>query len=211
MDLQAFVEGAVIGFGVAAPVGQIGILCIRRTLAEGPVVGIASGVGAATADLAYGLVAAFGLTLVSNFIQSPAVQVGVRLFGGLFLCYLAVQIFRSVFVDEATATPSRNLGGAYLSTFALTITNPATIVLYTSVFASLKVVPGDYGRAALIAAGIFAGSMLWWVILSLVVGWLRTRFTRQMIRAVNIVSGLVLFGIGAWAILSLLSAPPASG
>lgn len=205
MELVGFLQGAVIGFGIAAPVGQIGILCIRRTLAEGRSVGIASGAGAATADLFYGLVAAFGLTLISNFIQSPTVQLVVRLFGGLYLCYLAVTILRSVPNPEVTNAPARNLWGAYASTFVLTITNPATIVLYTGVFASLKVATGDYGTAFLVALGVFSGSLVWWVFLSLVVGWLRTRVNAKMLRAINVVSGVVLLGIGVMAILSLFS------
>jgi threonine/homoserine/homoserine lactone efflux protein len=205
VELQAFLQGAVVGFGIAAPVGQIGILCIRRTLAEGRTVGIASGAGAATADLFYGLVAAFGLTLISNFIESPAVQVVVRLFGGLYLCFLAVTILRSVPSSEAANAPARNLFGAYASTFVLTITNPATIVLYTGVFATLNVATGDYGTALLVALGVFSGSLVWWVFLSLVVGWLRTRVNAPMLRAINVVSGLVLLGIGLFAILSLFA------
>src|SRR5688572_17178584 len=95
INMDGFLRGALIGFSIAAPVGQIGILCIRRTLAEGRIVGLVSGAGAATADLFYGFVAAFGITLISGFIQHPVVQVIVKLFGGLFLLYIGYSIFRS--------------------------------------------------------------------------------------------------------------------
>ena len=202
--MDGFLRGALIGFSIAAPVGQIGILCIRRTLAEGRVVGLVSGAGAATADLFYGFVAAFGITLISGFIQHPVVQIIVKLFGGLFLCYLGYSIFRSTPAAEANSqVATRNLAGAYFSTFALTITNPATIVLYSSVFATLSVTQGDYWLAALIVLGVFSGSMLWWVILSLGVGYLRTRVTSQMLRWINMASGLVLVVIGLLALVNL--------
>ena len=202
--MDGFLRGALIGFSIAAPVGQIGILCIRRTLAEGRVVGLVSGAGAATADLFYGFVAAFGITLISGFIQHPVVQIIVKLFGGLFLCYLGYSIFRSTPAAEANSqVATRNLAGAYFSTFALTITNPATIVLYSSVFATLSVTQGDYWVAALIVLGVFSGSMLWWVILSLGVGYLRTRVTSQMLRWINMASGLVLVVIGLLALVNL--------
>ncbi|MBX3064165.1 MAG: LysE family translocator [Anaerolineae bacterium] len=207
MDAGVFFRGLAIGFSIAAPVGQIGILCIRRTLAEGRAIGLASGFGAATADLFYGTVAAFGLTFISDFIQAPTVQLLVKLIGGLFLCYLGIRIFRSTPADEAaTAKRSSSLFGAYASTFALTITNPATIVLYTGVFAALNVATGDYGSAALIVAGVFAGSMLWWVILSSGVTLLRTRLNGQMLRVVNVVSGLILIAFGVAALISLFAA-----
>jgi threonine/homoserine/homoserine lactone efflux protein len=204
--MEGFLRGALIGFSIAAPVGQIGILCIRRTLAEGRVVGLVSGAGAATADLFYGFVAAFGITLISGFIQHPVVQLIVRLFGGLFLLYIGYSIFRSKpTADTKAEVPARNLTGAYFSTFALTITNPATIILYTSVFATLSVTQGDYGLAAMIVLGVFSGSMLWWVILSLGVGYLRTYMTAQYLRWINMLSGLVLVVIGLLALVNLIT------
>jgi threonine/homoserine/homoserine lactone efflux protein len=203
--MDGFLRGALIGFSIAAPVGQIGILCIRRTLAEGRVVGLVSGAGAATADLFYGFVAAFGITLISGFIQHPVVQLIVKLFGGLFLLYIGYTIFRSTPAAEAKSeVATRNLAGAYFSTFALTITNPATIILYTGVFANLSVTQGDYWLAALIVLGVFSGSMLWWVILSIGVGYLRTRVTPQMLRVINMASGVVLVAIGLLALVNLL-------
>jgi threonine/homoserine/homoserine lactone efflux protein len=210
VDVGVFFRGLVIGFSVAAPVGQIGILCIRRTLAEGRAIGLASGAGAATADLFYGCVAAFGLTFISDFIQSSAAQIVVRLLGGLFLCYLGIKIFRTAPPPDTTVKRTSSLWGAYASTFALTITNPATIVLYTGVFAALNVATGDYGSASLIVLGVFIGSLLWWVILSNGVTLLRSRLTAPMLRAVNIISGLILIGFGVAAIFSLFSMDAAS-
>jgi len=62
-----FLKGLIIGLSLAIPVGPIGLLCIRRTLARGRISGFFSGLGAATADGMYGAVAGFGLTFVSRF------------------------------------------------------------------------------------------------------------------------------------------------
>ncbi len=93
MDDPLFFRGLVIGFSIAAPVGPIGVLCIRRTLANGKISGLVSGLGAATADALYGCVAGFGLTFISSLLIDQ--QMWLRLFGGLFLCYLGVKTLLS--------------------------------------------------------------------------------------------------------------------
>src|SRR5881409_981452 len=135
MDQRFFVRGVAIGFSIAAPVGPIGVLCIRRTLAEGRLCGFASGLGAATADAVYGCVAGFGLTAVSNLLVSQ--QTWLRLIGGLFLCYLGVKSFFAGPAQTAAAPKSGALAGAYASTFLLTLTNPMTILSFAAVFAGL--------------------------------------------------------------------------
>ena len=91
MEFNFFLRGMIIGFSIAAPVGPIGILCIRRTLAEGPTSGLVSGLGAATADAIYGFIAGFGLTVISNLLIRQ--QIWLRLLGGGFLCYLGMKTF----------------------------------------------------------------------------------------------------------------------
>src|SRR5690242_12963975 len=139
MDTGMLLRGLIIGFSIAAPVGPIGVLCIRRTLAQGRAVGLASGLGAATADAVYGAVAGFGLAVLPSFLVSQGAW--LRLFGGLFLCWLGYQTFRATPAsNEAPAgEPEARSGkpglfGAYVSTFLLTITNPATILSFTAIF-----------------------------------------------------------------------------
>src|SRR5688572_6978734 len=126
-------KGLAIGFCIAAPVGPIGVLCIRRSLAEGTLIGLATGLGAATADAAYGCVAAFGLTAISDFLVGQKFWLG--LLGGIFLCYLGVRTF---FTKPAPGMESRlqavsGLGSAYVSTLFLTLTNPMTILSFVAV------------------------------------------------------------------------------
>jgi len=204
MDLSYLLRGVAIGFSIAAPVGPIGVLCIRRTLAEGRAAGLLSGLGAATADAIYGVVAAFGLTYISSTLIGY--QSWIRLLGGLFLCYLGVRTF----VSKPAENPAHLRGGSllrdYASTFFLTLTNPMTIISFAAVFAGLGIgsATGDYAAATLLVLGVFAGSAAWWLILSGGVSLFRSKFTPRALGWVNKVAGMVILGFGALAILSLL-------
>lgn len=131
--LSVFLRGLLIGFSIAAPVGPIGLLCIRRTVADGRMVGFVSGLGAATADAFYGAVAGFGLTVVSGALVHG--QTPLRLVGGAFLCYLGVRTFLARPAQTAAVAGRRGLLGAYASTLALTLTNPSTILSFVAIFA----------------------------------------------------------------------------
>jgi threonine/homoserine/homoserine lactone efflux protein len=201
-------KGILIGFSIAAPVGPIGVLCIRRTLAGGRLLGLFSGLGAATADAFYGCVAGFGLTFISTFLVDQ--QVWLRLVGGLFLCYLGIRTLLARPAEAATAADSAGLLSAYASTLFLTLTNPVTILAFAAIFAGLGVATGggDYGAAGALVAGVFVGSAAWWLILSGGVSLLRARLTPAWLRWVNRLSGLVIIGFGVAALVSLAFHPP---
>lgn len=198
----------IIGVSIAAPVGPIGVLCIRRTLAHGRKIGLLSGLGAATADMVYGLGAAFGLALLTAFLLHPIVALALRLIGGAFLVYLGVTTFRSRPADpndttnEPEAPPSA--WGAYLSTFGLTITNPATILAFVAIFAGLGAgsMAESTTAAWVMVAGVTVGSALWWLTITGVVAVMRERVGPRFMRGVNVVSGLVLVGFGLLAMSS---------
>lgn len=137
VDLAFLIKGVIIGFSIAAPVGPIGVLCIRRTLAEGRLSGFLSGLGAATADATYGIIAGFGLTSIANFLIGQ--QLWLRLIGGLFLCYLGIKTFKTTTLDETISSKKQGLLGNYFSAFLLTITNPMTIISFAAVFAGLGI------------------------------------------------------------------------
>src|SRR5438477_9482083 len=165
MTSQFFFKGLVLGFAIAAPVGPIGVLCIRRSLADGQAAGLATGLGAATADTLYGCVAAFGLTAVSDYLLKQRLWLG--LIGGLFLCYLGVRTFLTKTSESPAVANRSGLAGAYFSTFLLTVTNPMTILSFVAVFAGLGLATSsNYLSAALLVAGVFVGSGLWWLLLS---------------------------------------------
>jgi threonine/homoserine/homoserine lactone efflux protein len=199
--MALFLKGLLIGFAIAAPVGPIGVLCIRRTLTNGRWNGFLSGLGAATADMLYGAVAAFGLAVVrDNLVRQ---QFWLRLIGGLFLLYLGLRTFLTRPAEKAAIQDNKlGLLSAYLSTFALTLTNPATIISFTVIFAGLRLVEstGDYS-ALFVVAGVFLGSASWWLTLSSVVGIFRQRFTAAWMLWVNRLAGTVIFGFGLTALL----------
>ena len=206
MDMSALswlARGLVLGFAIAAPVGPIGVLCIRRTLADGWLTGLLTGLGAATADGLYGGVAAFGLTAVSGALVAQ--QGIIRVVGGALLCYLGI---RTLLAKPAAATTSahdkRGLAGAYLSTVGLTLANPATILSFAAVFAGLGLVGAARSVAApaLLTAGVALGSACWWLLLTSGVSLLRTRLTPEALRWVNRLSGALLLGFGLLALVS---------
>jgi predicted secreted hydrolase/threonine/homoserine/homoserine lactone efflux protein len=210
LDIGFLLRGLIIGFSIAAPIGPIGVLCIRRTLAEGRASGFVSGLGAATADAIYGCIAGFGLTFISDALVGQ--QMWIRLVGGLFLCYLGIKSFLAQPSEEAASARGGGLvgayGSAYGSIFFLTITNPMTILAFVAVFAGLGLASEseNYGSAGVLVMGVFLGSAAWWLLLSLIAGALRARFDRRALRWVNRISGLIITVFGLLALASLLLA-----
>ena len=195
-------RGTLLGFAIAAPVGPIGVLVIRRTLAAGPLTGLISGLGAATADAGYGLVAVLGLAAVTRPLVAHADL--LRLAGGVFLCAFGL---RTLLARPAGPVPPAAAAGrmwsAYPSTLALTITNPLTILSFAAAFAGLGVVAAAQrgaGAGLILVCAVFFGSALWWTLLSGGVGLLRGSLGTAVLRAVNWVSGLLLVGFGLMAV-----------
>jgi threonine/homoserine/homoserine lactone efflux protein len=210
MDASFFLRGILLGFSIAAPVGPIGVLCIRRTLERGWAAGFVSGLGAATADGFYGAVAGFGLTIVISFLTG--VQLWLRLAGGIFLVYLGIVAFRKAAplpARQSAAAPG-GLAGAYGSTLLLTLSNPATILSFLTIFAGVGVAGSAQSIQAAVSlvAGVFCGSALWWLLLSSLVGWLGARLGPRVLLWVNRVAGILLAGFG---LAILISAIPGVG
>ncbi|MBB4313709.1 LysE family translocator [Roseospira marina] len=192
-------KGLVIGFAIAAPVGPVGVLCIRRALADGRVAAFVAGLGAAVADTFYGAVAALGLTLVTDFLTDH--QTPLSLVGGLFLLYLGWNTIRAPSDTNVEAETHNGLLRDFLSTFLITLTNPATILAFMAVFASITAVQISNPMsldAGLLIVGVFVGSAAWWGLLSAVTGSVRSRFSPRWLVWLNKGSGvvLVLFGLG---------------
>ena len=202
MEVSYLLRGIAIGFAIAAPVGPIGILCIRRTLARGPAFGLVSGLGAATADAIYGCIAGFGLTFVSRLLIDQ--QSWLRLIGGVFLCYLGVRIFLDKPAEHA-ATTGRYSGllGAYASTLFLTLTNPVTIVAFAAVFAGVGIgsTTSNYASAVALVLGVFTGSSSWWLLLSTVTSFIRTRLGSKVLIVFHRLSGVMVIGMGLIALV----------
>jgi threonine/homoserine/homoserine lactone efflux protein len=204
VDVSFLLSGLIIGLSVAAPVGPIGVLCIRRTLNEGRLHGFISGLGAATADAFYGSIAGFGLTFISNYLVSQ--QVWLRLIGGGFLLYLGIKTMLTKPAEKAISAKESGFVGDYTSTLLLTLTNPTTIISFVAIFAGLGLVgtSRDYLSAGILVLGVFIGSALWWFILSSAINLLRRKINNLGLIWVNRISGAIITNFGLFALFSLV-------
>jgi len=199
-----FLRGLIIGFCIAAPVGPISILCVQRTINHGRLYGLVSGLGAATADMFYGAVAALGVAAVARFLVSQ--QLWLRLVGGLLVLAMGIRTLWSLPRAAQVAVPGGGLVGAYLSTLLLTIANPMTIISFAAVFSGLGLTAGASDRPAAVALllGVLTGSALWWLILSGLAARMRSRLQLRHMRWLNVAAGMVLAGFGAVMLWSAL-------
>jgi len=198
-----FLKGLAFGFVLAATVGPMWVLCFRRTVAYGARTGFVSGMGIAVADGLYGAVAAFGLTAVSGLLLQHSFWIG--LVGGAFLVTLGTKTLLSKPGASGDTAKPASLAQAFLSTFALTLANPPTLLAFAAIFVGLGLgANADYALAATIVAGVFLGSAAWWVVLVAGAGALRGRLGPRLLRAINIFSGLTILGFAAWQFAQLL-------
>ena len=188
-------KGLMAGLAIAVPVGPVNVLCASRTLSKGRLSGLMSGLGAATADALYGGIAGFSITFLIEFLERE--EFWIRVIGGLLLVSIGVMYFRKPAQEVDSRDEDSSPHSDFSSTLLLTLTNPTTVLSFVAVLAGL----GMGGQRAwwltfLLVGGIFAGSMLWWVILVLLVNRFRDRFDRQAMRWMNRIAGLAIGGFG---------------
>jgi len=203
MTMGFFVTGLIIGFVVAVPVGPIGLLCINRAISGRPAYGLFSGLGVATADAIAGGIAVLGLTLVSDFLIAQ--QAWLHFIAGVFLCYVGLRTFSARPAGKTASAQEGSLTSAYASTFFLTFTNPVTILSFVAIYAGWGVenLSGDYLSAALLTSGVFVGSALWWIILSVALMGYGPEFAPPGLRWVHRISGVIITGFGLVVLLDL--------
>lgn len=205
MLLWLLLKGMLVGLIIAVPAGPVGVLCIRRTIFHGRLAGFMSGLGAATADAVFGIIAGFGLTVVSDWLLDY--QNMLRLTGAAFLLLIGLAAFNA---DPLAGTQSQRdpegLFADFVSTFALTITNPITILAFLAIFAGIGFTGTEatLGRAAILVLGVWLGSLLWWAALAGGAGMLRPSFRRDHLVWINRGSGGILVFSGAGLLASVL-------
>jgi threonine/homoserine/homoserine lactone efflux protein len=199
--------GLLVGLSIAAPLGPVNVLCIRRTLTGGFVLGLVSGCGAALADTFYGVVATFGIRVVAGFLLSH--ETLLRLAAGLTLCVLGARSLRAQVDWTQPGTGAHGLVSAFVSTFLLTLTNPLILLTIAAVSAALGLAAEelDGKAAATVVLGVFSGSLLWWLVLIGGVRLVRDRFHERTLRRVYRGSGglLLLAGVALLASLAFSS------
>jgi len=194
-------KGLMAGLAIAVPVGPVNVMCASRTLTRGKLAGFMSGLGAATADALYGGIAAFSITFVIQFLQRQ--EFWIRVIGGLLLLGIGVMYFRKPGQAAIQRETTRDVHSDYVSTLLLTMTNPTTVLSFLAVLAGLGMAEHrESWLTFLLVAGIFCGSMLWWVILVLVVNRFRDRFDQHAMTWMNRIAGIA---IGAFGMLSLVT------
>lgn len=202
MLLGLLLKGVLVGIVIAVPVGPVGVLCIRRTLLQGSLAGFVSGLGAATADATFGIIAGFGLTFIADLLLDY--RGWLRLAGAGFLIVFGVRALVFEPREAARSVPdAESLLADYASTFALTITNPITILVFLAIFAAIGFT-GDrasFVGACVLVLGVWLGSLLWWAGLAGGANWLRRSFDRRHLVWINrgsggilLLSGLALLG-----------------
>lgn len=199
-----FLKGFGIGFGIAAAVGPISLLCIRSTLTQGQIAGLAIGLGAAIADAVYGMIAAFGLTFVSEALLAH--QSLLRFFGGLFLIYLGLKSFFAQSDLQAATLQKKGLFNTVIGTFFLTMANPLTIIMFLAIFTSLgfDTENTNYVAASLLVLSVFIGALTWWIILTSFLKLFHAKMNQRVLRIINMGSGILIATFGVLSILSIL-------
>jgi threonine/homoserine/homoserine lactone efflux protein len=199
-NIWMLVKGAGIGFAVAAPVGPIGMVCIRTTLERGRVAGFAAGLGAAVADAIYGAIGVLGVTAISGVIEAQ--RVWLELGGGIFVILFGIHLgLTKPNIQNGNEEIPISLWADFMKTLVLTLANPSTILTFMAIFAG---VPG--AAASSMAAvpatvlGVLLGSAAWWLLLSQGVGVIRHRFSERALKWMNWAAGILLVAFGVYTL-----------
>jgi threonine/homoserine/homoserine lactone efflux protein len=200
MDAWLFWKALSTGLAVAAPVGPMSLLCIHRTLAHGRAGGLVFGAGIAAADMTYAAVAGLGVTAISSVLLAGSFW--ITLAGSLLLLVLGVRVAFSVPAATNRASEARSPGRSFLTAYGLTLSNPPTIIFFAGIFAALASV-ALVSHAVTFAAGVFAGSMLWWVLVTVLVSRSARVFRPPVMLWINRVSAAVLISFALHGLMKL--------
>ena len=204
METELFIHGIILGIALAAPVGPIAFVCIQRSLAQGRLHGIISGLGIATADAFYAAVTAFGLALISDFLLTR--QWFFRLFGGIALIAVGIRIFFAAPPDATTAPGTESYLADYSTMLAFALANPLTILFFAIIIPGFGVVisGSTWVTPTIFVVGVFLGEVAWWVFLCGTLGSMRSYLTRDRLHLINRLSGLVITAFGVILLATLV-------
>ena len=205
MNLIILLNGFIIGLSASIPLGPIGIICIQKTINKGHLSGLISGAGAAFADTFYAILAGFGVTFITNFIQEQ--QFIIRITGGLILFYLGYHIFSTnPAIQLRKKHVNKNFIGDFFSIFVLTLSNPMTIFFFGAAFAGFGIVKeqSNFVEILQLVLGVFLGGFAWWFTLTTFVNLFRKKFRLKRLWWINKIAGSMVIVFGAVVIISLL-------
>jgi len=205
VELGFFIKGLIVGFLASIPLGPVGVLCIQRTINKGRISGVISGMGAATVDSFFALVAALGLTYIINFIEEQ--HFFIQLIGGGVLVFLGIKIFTTNPIKQIRRhrRKKNKLIEDYFSVLFLTLSNPLAVFLFVAAFAGIGMVTSKDSslKSSMIVIGVFAGAMAWWAILTFLIDLFRKRFRLKQLWWINKIAGVIIIIFGVAAMLSV--------
>ncbi len=205
MGVEFLIKGLIVGFLASIPLGPVGVLCIQRTINKGRYSGLISGMGAATVDMFFALVAALGLTYIINFIEEK--QFFIQLIGGGILILLGAKIFNTNPIKQIRKhrRKKNKLIEDYLSVLFLTLSNPLAVFLFIAAFAGIGMVTSNDSslKSSLIVLGVFLGATLWWSTLTFLIDFFRKHFRLKQLWWINKIAGILIIVFGVVAMLSV--------
>ena len=205
MGVEFLIKGLIVGFLASIPLGPVGVLCIQRTINKGKYSGLISGMGAATVDMFFALVAALGLTYIINFIEEK--QFFIQLIGGGVLIFLGTKIFNTNPIKQIRKHRRRKnkLIEDYFSVLFLTLSNPLAVFLFIAAFAGIGMVTSNDSslKSSLIILGVFLGATLWWLTLTFLIDFFRKHFRLKQLWWINKIAGVLIIVFGVAAMLSV--------
>ena len=209
MELQFLIKGFIVGLVVSIPLGPMGVLCIQRTLNKGKSSGISSGMGIATADTIFALIAGLGISFIIHFLSEQ--QLIIKMIGGLVIALIGLKIFIANPVKQLKKhrKEGKTLFEDFFSILFMALSNPFTIFLYIAIFAGLNLhdVSSGYSSALLVVAGVFTGTSISWFAISTVVNHFRAKIRLRKLMWINRIAGLTIILFGVFAICSLFVMP----
>jgi threonine/homoserine/homoserine lactone efflux protein len=204
--INYFIKGIIIGVSVSAPLGPVALLCVQKTLNKGAITGFVSGMGASAADTIYAIIAAFGATFITNFVDTQ--QFLLRVTGGLLLIIFGIRIYLTNTIKQVRKQKIKKASsiGDFLSVFFVTISNPITILFFGAVFTGLGLVSPDSltFSSFFLIGGVFTGTILWWFLLSTVISLFRHKIRLRSLWWINKIAGAMIFLLGVLAAVSIL-------
>lgn len=197
------VKAWMVGMAIAAPVGPIGLLCVRKTLEIGFLGTIAVGLGAALADSIFGFIAALGVTAISHFLLEKVAV--IKVIGGMFLLYLAYKEARAEPINSKISSQHKTLSKIAVEVFLLTLTNPMTILCFIGIFSIIGGGGNSIVELVIIVFGLFLGSMSWWFVLGSIVIKIKHKLPQAWMNKVRYLSAIILSGFGIMAVVSVIA------
>jgi threonine/homoserine/homoserine lactone efflux protein len=204
VELSFFIQGIVIGLTLAVPIGPISLLCIQRTIADGRLHGVISGLGVSTADSFYAAITVLGLTAISSLIVTY--QYLFRSLAGVILVLIGIRVFMLVPAGVSEKSEHETYFKDYLSMVVIAIANPMTLIFFLVILPGFGVIIQEsaFLPATGFVAGVFFGSAIWWIILCGSIGSVRSRISVKNLGLINRISGVLISCFGAGMLILLI-------